>query len=303
MKTLRSVGREINKHKSLYAMMLPIIAFYVIFHYMPMYGAQIAFRDYRVRDGFFGSPWVGFENFRTFFNSIYFGRLIGNTIKLSAFSLIWGFPLPIVLALLLNEIRVNSFKRVVQTFTYLPHFISLVVVCGMVKDFVSVSGIVNDIAEMLGGTRVNFLLDPKYFRTVYISSGVWQEIGWGSIIYLAAISGVDQELYEAAKIDGAGRFRRVFSVTLPGILPTIIILLILRVGHIMNVGFEKVFLLYNNAIFESADVISTYVYRRGLIDQDYSFSAAVGLFNSTINFFLLVCTNRLSAKMTETSLW
>ena len=303
MKALRSIGKELYAHKMLYAMMIPILAFYIIFHYAPMYGAQIAFRNYRPRDGFLGSEWVGLENFKNFFGSIYAPRVIRNTILLSLFSLLWGFPMPILLALLLNEIRSNGYKRTVQTLTYLPHFVSLVVVCGMVTDFVSSGGIINDLVEALGLPRANFLLEAKYFRTVYIASGIWQEIGWGSIIYLAAMTGVDQQLYEAATIDGAGKLRQVTAVTLPSILPTIVILLILRVGSIMNVGFEKVFLLYNPANMDTADVISTYSYRRGLIDQDYSFSTAVGLFNSVINFALIVTTNKISNKLTETGLW
>lgn len=303
MKTMRAIGKELTSHKTLYLMMVPIIAYYIIFHYAPMYGAQIAFRDYRPKSGFLGSEWVGLENFQNFFGSVFAGRVIRNTVLLSLYNLLWGFPMPILLALMLNEVRVSGFKRTVQTLTYLPHFISMVVVCGMITDFTTTNGVFNDAVELLGFTRTNFLLDAKYFRTVYISSGIWQEIGWGSIIYLAAMTGIDPQLYEAATIDGAGRFRQVFSVTLPSILPTIVILLILRVGNVMNVGFEKVYLLQNSANLEASDVISTYVYRRGLIDQDYSFSTAVGLFNSLINFVLIIATNAVSNRLTQTSLW
>lgn len=303
MKTMRAIAKELTSHKMLYLMMVPIIAYYIIFHYAPMYGAQIAFRDYRPRSGFLGSEWVGLENFQNFFGSVFAGRVIRNTVLLSVYNLLWGFPMPILLALMLNEVRVSGFKRTVQTLTYLPHFISMVVVCGMITDFTTTNGVFNDLVELFGLTRTNFMLDAKYFRTVYISTGIWQEIGWGSIIYLAAMTGIDPQLYEAATIDGAGRLRQVFSVTLPSILPTIVILLILRVGNVMNVGFEKVYLLQNSANLEASDVISTYVYRRGLIDQDYSFSTAVGLFNSLINFVLIIATNAISNRLTETSLW
>jgi len=268
-----------------------------------MYGAIIAFKEFNPALGIMGSPWVGFKHFKSFFEGVYFWRLVRNTLLISVYSLIWGFPAPIILALLLNEVKNKYFKRTVQTVSYLPHFISLVVVCGIIKDFTSTDGVINDIIEFLGGERTNFLMIPEWFRPIYVGSGIWQEVGWGSIIYLAAITNIDPQLYEAATIDGASRCKQIWHITLPGIVPTIVILLILRLGGLMSVGFEKIILLYNSATMETADVISSYVYRRGLLDFDYSFSAAVGLFNSVINLILITSANRLSRKVSETSLW
>ena len=284
-------------------MALPVVAYYIIFHYAPMYGAIIAFKEFNPALGIMGSPWVGFKHFKSFFEGVYFWRLVRNTLLISVYSLIWGFPAPIILALLLNEVKNKYFKRTVQTVSYLPHFISLVVVCGIIKDFTSTDGVINDIIEFLGGERTNFLMIPEWFRPIYVGSGIWQEVGWGSIIYLAAITNIDPQLYEAATIDGASRWKQTWHITLPGIVPTIVILLILRLGGLMSVGFEKIILLYNSATMETADVISSYVYRRGLLDFDYSFSAAVGLFNSVINLILITSANRLSRKVSETSLW
>ena len=234
---------------------------------------------------------------------MFFGRLIKNTLLISLYSLLWGFPAPILLALLLNEVKKEKFKRSVQTITYLPHFVSLVVICGMLIDFTSTEGVINDIVEAFGGERTNYLMRPESFRTIYVASGIWQGIGWGSIIYLASMTNIDPQLYEAAIIDGAGRWKQTLHITLPGIAPTIVILLILRLGGLMSVGFEKIILLYNPTTMETADVISSYVYRRGLLDFDYSFSAAVGLFNSVINFILILLANRFSRELSETSLW
>lgn len=284
-------------------MLLPVLLYYVIFHYGPMYGAIIAFKDFSPRLGIWGSEWVGFEHFQAFFTGPYFWRTIKNTMLISFYQLLFGFPAPIVLALLLNEVRHALFKRTVQTVTYMPHFISLVVICGIIKDFTVSDGVMNDIIVFFGGERTTFLLEPSFFRSVYVSSGVWQHIGWGTIIFLAALTGIDQEQYEAAKIDGAGRWKQMTNVTLPGLMPTIIILLILEIGRMMNVGFEKIILLYNPGTYETADVISSYVYRVGLQDFNYSFSSAVGLFNSVINFILLICSNWLSRKFNDTSLW
>lgn len=294
---------DIRKNKLLYVMLLPVLIYYVVFHYAPMYGAMIAFKDFSPRLGIWGSDWVGFEHFREFFTGPYFWRTIKNTVLISFYQLLFGFPAPIVLALLLNELKHALFKRTVQTITYMPHFISLIVICGILKDFTSSEGVINDIVAFFGGERVTFLLEPSLFRTVYVSSGIWQNIGWGTIIFLAALTGIDQEQYEAAKIDGAGRWKQMTHVTLPGLMPTIIILLILDIGRMMNVGFEKIILLYNPGTYETADVISSYVYRVGLQDFNYSFSSAVGLFNSVINFVLLISSNWLSRKFNDTSLW
>ncbi|BFT72455.1 ABC transporter permease subunit [Paenibacillus sp. P36] len=295
--------KDIQKNKLLYVMLLPIILFFGVFHYIPMYGAIIAFKDFSPRLGILGSPWAGLEHFRTFFEGIYFWRTLKNTILISLYDLIFGFPAPIILALLLNEIKKTFFKRSIQTITYMPHFVSLVVVCGMIKEFTASSGLVNDVIAFLGGERLSLLLEAQFFRTIYVSSGVWQHIGWGTIIYLAALAGIDTEQYEAAKIDGAGRWKQMFHITLPGIMPTIVILLILEMGRMMNVGTEKIILLYNPTVYDTADVISSYVYRMGLQEFNYSFSSAVGLFNSAINFTLVIGSNWLSRKLNNTSLW
>ena len=271
--------------------------------YKPMYGAIIAFMDYTPAKGISGSEWVGFENFARFFSSPYFVRLLRNTLLLSVYSIVFGFPAPIILALLLNEVGNKKFKKISQTVTYLPHFVSMVVICGMIKDFCLSTGLINDIVAFFGGTRTPLLQDPKYFRTIYTVSSIWQEVGWGSIIYLSALSGVDSQLYEAAAIDGAGKWKQTLHVTIPGITPTIIVMSILRMGSLMSMGYEKTILLYNSAIYDTADIISSYVYRVGLIEQDWSYSTAIGLFNSVINCALLVITNMISKRTTENSLW
>lgn len=298
------IAREIARNKYLYLMALPVLAYYLLFHYGPMYGASIAFKKYDVVKGVWGSPWVGFRYFIEFFQSHYFGRLIRNTFLLSFYQILWGFPAPIIFALLLNEIGNRGFKRAIQTATYLPHFISTVVICGLIHDFFARDGVVTSLYISLGGESVNFLTHPEYFRGIYVSTGIWQQIGWGAIIYLAALSGIDTQQYEAAIIDGAGRFMQLLHVTLPGIMPTIIIMLILRIGQVMSIGFEKIILLYNPNTYETADVISTFVYRKGLGESfEFSYTAAVGLFNSAINFVLLVSANRFSKKVSDTSLW
>jgi len=301
---IRKVKKEISKNRYLYLMALPVIAYYLIFQYGPMYGAMIAFKKFDIAKGIWGSPWVGFQYFKEFFESFYFWRTLRNTLLISVYQLVWGFPAPIIFALLLNEIRSVAFKRTVQTITYLPHFVSTVVICGMIYDFVSRSGLVTDLFVLLGGERTNLLGHPEYFRIIYVASGIWQEVGWGTIIYLAAISGIDTEQYEAATIDGASRFRQLLHITIPGIMSTIVILFILRIGQIMSVGFEKIILLYNPNTYETADVISSFVYRKGFGESfQFSFSAAVGLFSSMINFTLLVSANWFSKKVNETSLW
>jgi len=275
-----------------------------MFCYVPMYGIVIAFKDYNIFRGIAASPWAGLKYFRQFFNSVFFWRHIRNTFSISFYGLIFGFPAPIILALLFNELRNGLFKKSVQTISYLPHFISLVVICGMIINMFSLqNGLVNTILEPLIGHKINFLNDNKWFRTIYVGSGIWQSFGWNSIIYLAALSGIDPNLYEAAKIDGAGRLRQIWHISLPGIKGTIITLLILQVGHMMSVGFEKIILLYNPTTYETADVVSTYVYRMGIQGTQYSFSAAVGLFNSVINVVLLLSANWISKKVSDYSLW
>ena len=297
------VKKDWMRNRSLYLMIIPVLIFFILFHYKPMYGAIIAFKDYTPALGIAESPWVGWDNFTRFFSSVYFGRLIRNTILLSFYSLLFGFPAPIILALLLNEVKNKKFKGLTQTVTYLPHFISMIVVTGMLVDFSMTSGLFNDIIELFGGERSPLLQNPDLYRTIYVASGIWQEIGWGSIIYLSALSGVDSQLYEAAQIDGAGKWKQLIHVTLPGIAPTIIIMFILKMGTLMNMGYEKTILLYNPATYETADIISSYIYRIGLLEQDWSYSTAIGLFNSVINLGLLLSTNKIARKCGETSLW
>jgi len=294
---------DFRRNKSLYLLVLPVLAFYIIFHYKPMYGAIIAFKDYTPSLGVGGSPWVGLDNFTRFFTGPYFVRLIKNTLLLNVYNLVFGFPAPIILALLLNEIRSKKFKGFAQTVTYLPHFISLIVVTGMITNFAMTNGLFNDIIVFFGGERSPLLQNPNLYRTIYVASSIWQEVGWGSIIYLAALSGVDCQLYEAASIDGAGKWKQLINVTMPAITPTIITMLILKMGSLMSMGYEKTILLYNPATYETADIISSYIYRVGMLDQDWSYSTAIGLFNSVINCILLIVTNMLSKKFSETSLW
>lgn len=300
---VKTFKNDIVYNKYIYMMALPVIAYYIIFHYIPIYGAMIAFKDFSPALGIFKSPWVGFKHFYNFFNDVYFFRTIRNTLLINIYGLLWGFPAPIILALLLNELRSRKFKSIVQTFTYLPHFISLVVVVGIIKDFTATNGIVNDIITALGGERGNLLVKPELFRTLFIGSGIWQEVGWGTIIYLAALSGIDTEQYESSTIDGAGRWKQMIHITLPGIMPTVVILLILKMGHMFSVGFEKIILMYNPSTYETADVISSYVYRKGLLDFNWSYSTAINLFNSVLNFTLLLLSNQLSRRINDSSLW
>jgi len=299
----RMVGHDWKKYWKLYILVVPLIAFYLIWCYGPMYGIQIAFKDFTPKKGISGSPWVGIKNFLTFFNGAYAVRIIRNTFLISLYNLIYGFPLPIIFALMLTEIRRRNFKRAVQTITYMPYFISLVIICGLIRDFGASDGVFGHISMLLGMNPVNILGDEKYFRTVYVTSEIWQFLGWNSILFMSSLTSINPELFEAATIDGAGRFRQIWHVSLPGILPTIAILLVLRIGSLMSVGFEKIILLYNPVIYETADVISSFVYRKGIIDADFGYATAVGLFNSVVNFFLVIIANRASRALTETSLW
>ena len=299
----KTIRKDFKNNKDLYLLALPVLAFYFIFHYKPMYGAMIAFKDFVPIKGIVGSPWVGLKHFQDFFGSYFFLRVIKNTLTISVTSIVLGFPAPIILALLINELRKKVFSRIVQTITYLPHFISLVVICGLIKEFTSDTGLISTILSIFTGRAENLLNFPKYFVPIFVGSDIWQGVGYGSIIYLAALSGIDQELYEAASIDGSGKFGQLINITIPGILPTIIIMLILRIGGVLNVGFEKIILLYNPAIYSTSDVISSLVYRKGLQEFDYSFSSAVGLFNSAINCLFLFSANWLSRKFNDTSLW
>ena len=278
----------------LYLMFLPVFLYFLIFHYFPMYGIQIAFKEFSGALGIWGSPWVGFVHFERFFNSNNFGEVLWNTITISLYSLVVSFPCPILLALMLNEVKSRFFKKTVQTITYAPYFISVVVLAGMIILFLSPqSGIFNMMREALGMEPINYMYEGKYFKTIYVLSGVWQSTGWGSIIYLSALAGIDPALHEAAVIDGASRLKRIWHINLPGILPTVCIMLIMNCGSLMNVGFEKVFLLMNDIYRSSAEVISIYVYKVGLQQSQYSFSTAIGLFNSVINFILLISVNAI----------
>lgn len=301
---LKKLKRDLVQNKAIYLMVLPVILYYFIFKYLPMYGSIIAFKDFSIPKGIMGSEWVGFKNFQTFFDSIYFWRVLRNTLLLSVYSLVFGFPAPIILAIFLNEVRMKFFKNIVQTVTYLPHFISLVVICGILLDFTNRDGVISAIIEFFGGQRTTLLSDAANFRTIYVASGIWQELGWSSIIFLAAISGINPELYEAAKVDGSGKFRQMWSITLPSLIPIIMILLILRIGGLMDIGFEKVILLYNANTYETADIISSFVYRKGIAEgQDYSFTSAVGLFQAVINLVLLISANWFSRRVSGSKLW
>ena len=302
--TWEIIKRDFSKHWPIYLLILPTIIFYIVWCYGPMYGILISFNNYKAKGGITGSEWVGLQWFRDFFRSAYAYRTIRNTLLISFYNLLVGFPAPIILALLLNEMLSVRYKRVVQTVTYMPYFISLVVMCGILTDFCSTTGLFAEIQKLFGvESPVNLLGEAKYFRTVYVGSELWQRLGWDSIIFLSALAGIDQEQYEAATIDGAGKFKQVIHVTIPGILPTISILLILRIGSLMGVGYEKIILLYNGLTYETADVVSTYVYRKGIVDANFSFSTAVNLFNSIINFLLVIFANKMSALLTENSLW
>ncbi|MCM3747868.1 ABC transporter permease subunit [Paenibacillus pasadenensis] len=301
---LERLRKNTSRDKFLVLLVLPSVIYFIVFHYVPMYGILMAFKDFSPSQGIWNSPWVGLKWIREFFDSIYSFRLIKNVLLLNLYGLLWGFPAPIIFALLLNEIRRNVFKRVVQTVSYMPHFISVVVIAGMTITFLSPNdGIVNVMLDKLGLARINFLSEVDWFRTIYISTDVWASFGYSSILYLAALAAIDPQLYEAARIDGASRFRQLLHVTLPGIAPTIIILLLLQLGRMMSVGFEKIILLYNPSTYEVSDVISSYVYRIGLVGGEFSFAAAVDLMNATINFALIVTFNWLSRRLTQTSLW
>ncbi len=291
------------KNWQIYLMILPVLLYFLVFSYFPMAGIVIAFEKFSPALGILKSPFVGLENFKDFFGSYYFTRLLRNTLLLSVTTLIFSFPCPVILALLLNEVYNKPYKKAVQTISYLPYFISVVVICGLIKNFTASDGFVTQIVVELGGTRRNLLADPDLFRPIYVISDIWQNVGFNSIIYLAALSGVNMELYEAAAIDGAGRWKQTIHVTLPGIAPTVIIMLILAMGGLFNVGFEKVILLYNSMTMETADVIQSFVYRKGLTDANFGYSTAVGLFNSVINTALLLTANRIARKVTETSLF
>jgi len=297
---------SIKRSKYLLLILFPGLLYYIIFDYAPLYGIIIAFKDFNFFDGVIGSPWAdknGMGHFIELFSSAGFYKLLWNTVILSIYQIIFYFPTPIILALSLNEVKNGLWKRIVQTVSYLPHFISTVVICGMIYNFLSLNGVINQIIAFLGLEKIQFLLMPEYFRSIYITTDIWQKIGWGSIIYLASLSGVDTSLYEAAKMDGANRWHQIIHINIPAIIPTAIVLLIFSIGGIMTSGFEKVLLLYNPNTYETADVIGTYVYRRGILGAEFSFTTAVGLFQSIIGFIMILGANRMAKKVSEISLW
>jgi putative aldouronate transport system permease protein len=298
------IMKALIQDRFLYMLLIPFLAWYVVFEYMPMYGMQVAFKDYKLFKGVSGSEWVGFKHFQELFTNPYFWRLLKNTFIISFYGLLFSFPAPIVLALLLNEVRLGLFKLIVQTLTYLPHFVSTVIIAGLVTNFLApTNGLFNLILDQLGFDKIYFLTRAEYFRTIFISSNIWKEVGFGSILYIAALSGINPELYEAAEIDGANKWKRVLHVTLPGIAPTIAIMLILKIGSLLSVSYEYIILLYQPSTYATADVISTYVYRTGLQEGHYDFATAVGIFNSVVSLTLVFLANKVSKRISETSLW
>ena len=299
----KEIKSDFSRNKGIYLLLVPVILYYLIFAYGPLYGALIAFKDFSPVKGVMGSPWVGFKHFIRFFSIPTFWTVLRNTLTISINHIIFSFPMPIIFALLMNELRSSKFAKVVQNATYLPHFISLVVTCGIVKDFVSDTGVVTTVLSYFGVPQVTLLNYPQYFVPIYIGSEIWSTMGWSSVIYLSALTAIDASLYEAAEIDGAGKWRQVLHITIPGILPTIVTMLILQIGKVMNVGYEKILLLSNDSILDVTEVISTYVYRVGLLKHSYSYSTAVNIFNSVINLVLLNIANRISKKVSDVSLW
>lgn len=293
----------LKKNWVCYLFILPMLIYVIIFNYIPMYGIQLAFKDYRVADGIWGSAWVGLKHFKTFFESYQFKDLLWNTLSLSLYSLIAGFPMPIIFALLLNYITNVKLKKVVQMVTYAPHFISTVVYCGMIIIFLSSDGVINQLLKLIGIDSVAFLTNPSNFRHIYVWSGVLQNIGWGSIMYISVLTSVDPTLHEAATVDGATRFQRLLHIDLPAIVPTMVIMLIMRAGEIMDLGFEKAFLLQNNINLDYSEIIATYVYKIGIQGGQFSYSSAIGLFNNVINMVLLVVVNKIAKKVSDVSLW
>lgn len=300
---LKNLQRDWKRNKYIYLMAIPVILFYAVFCYMPMAGIVIAFQDFEPAKGVWGSDFVFLDNFIAFFTDYQFPRILKNTLLLSGGLILFGFPVPIILALLINELHWKKYKRVIQTVSYLPHFISLVVICSLITEFTNSDGVINQVLAMFGVEPTTWLMRPELFKPLFIVSDIWQHAGWSSIVYLAALSAIDPGLYEAATIDGAGRFKQLLHVTLPALIPTITILFIMRIGNVMSLGYEKVILLYNSNTMETADVIASFAYRKGILDMDYGFSTAVGLFNSVVNFGFLWLANTFSKKMTENSLW
>lgn len=298
------LGAYLKRHFWLYIFLIPALLYFAVFNYGPMYGIIMAFQDFNPIDGFWKSEFVGLRNFKLLFQSENFLMVLRNSIWISLLKLLWGFPMPIILAVMLSELKCRKFVKVSQTVTYLPHFISWVVLSGILINLLSTAGgAVNELIAYLGGTPIQFLQNKKYFRSVLVASDIWKEIGWGAIVYVAAISGIDQELYDAAKVDGATMLKKIWYVTLPSLAPTITVLLILRMGSVLRNGFEQIFMLYNAAVYEVADVFETYTYRIGMMQGQYSFATAVGLFQSVVGLILVLVTNRISGKVGEGGIW
>lgn len=306
-KLFADLKKNIRRHWALYVFVLPAIIVTIIFKYVPMYGLQIAFKNYNFASGISGSPWAamnGFQHFYRFFISMDFWKIIRNTFSISIYTLLIGFPFPIILAIMINQLRSERAKRLIQTVTYMPHFISIVVMVGIILLFLSPStGLYGHLCKYLGIEPTNIMAEPKLFSSVYVWSDVWQNTGWNSIIYLAAISSIDPTLYEAAKIDGASRLKIITKIDIPHLMPTIMMLLILRSGRLLMVGFEKVYLMQNNLNLASSEIITTYVYKMGILNQNFSYGAAIGLFNTVVNFALLIAVNKISQRATGNSLW
>ena len=299
----KRLALDLKNNWLIYLMALPALIYFFVYCYKPIGGLVIAFKDYKITGTIWEAEWVGFEHFIEFFDSYYFGRLLRNTLTISLTTLVFSFPVPIIFALLLNEMRCLKFKKLAQTITYIPHFISIVVICGLILDFTSVDGLINTIIKLCGGEPIAFLAKAEWFVPVYVISDIWQSFGWNSIVFMAALTAVDPSLYEAARLDGASRLQQIWHISLPSILPTVVTMLVLRMGQVMNVGYEKIMNLYNSSTFRTADVITTYGYRMGILGADYSSSAAIGLFNSVVSVILVILANKVSRKLTETSLW
>ena len=301
---LRRTCKTILREYQVYLLLLPTLVYFIIFCYAPMYGAQIAFRDFTPIKGITGSNWVGFKHFIRFFQNPYFAEILRNTFCISLYSIVAGFPLPIIFAIMLNYQRALWFKKCVQTISFAPHFISTVVIVGMLKLFTSpTSGVFNELIKLFGGQPVHFMAEPGMFYSIYVWSGIWQNFGWGAIIYIGALAGISPELHEAAIVDGASVLKRIWHIDIPGIAPTIITILIMNTGSILSVGYEKIYLMQNSLNSSMSEVISTYVYKQGLVKAQYSFSSAVGLFNSVVNFTFLLIVNAISRRVSETSLF
>lgn len=292
-----------RKYWLYYCLLIPVLAYFAVFCYAPMYGIIIAWKRYSPAFGITGSKWVGWLYFRQFFSSMYFGRILRNTLLISIYDIVFGFPLPILFAILLNELRNKAFAKFIQTTSYLPYFISVVIICGMLTDFLNEDGVVTAFLSYLGFPKKIWLNDASAYRTIYVASGIWQGMGYSAVIYLAAISMVDTQLYDAAYIDGCNKIRRIIHVTIPSIVPTIVIMFILRMGSVLGIGADKALLLYNPLTYETSDIISTFTYRYGLLNTNYSYGAAVGIFNSVVNIVLLGTVNAISRRVSSTSLW